>query len=271
MLRTCKKKGRIFCQNHFPLLQCFYAKTKAFQKRLWKTPINQREQLRGCKAAHGFGCHVLVGGMASLGFSVTQRRGESEPWAQDLASPLASTTRWCVLGGTAPQQPHRLIHPTVRRAFGRTRDMLTGKAKVPMEKHLEGRDSLSINSAGWQRQQEYQADMILVPEANFLLKCNLSTARTSPLMEIQPHRSCTGFSPKSQMICGWTWSQKSHHTSLTMFQTESSPTKGLGLESISELDNLIIPRFHFSLHFSNPLKKHLLSSNGKDIHLEKFE
>lgn len=115
--------------------------------------------------------------MASLCFSITQRRGESEPWAQDLASPLAPTTGWCVLGGTAPQQPHRLIHPTVRRAFGRTRDMLTGKAKVPMENRLEGRGSLSINSAGWQRQQEYQAGMVLVPEPNFLLKCNPSNCQ----------------------------------------------------------------------------------------------
>jgi len=47
--------------------------------------------------------------------------------------------------------------------------------------------------------------------------------------------------------------------------------KGLGLESTSELDDLVIPGFRFSLHFSDPFKKHLLSTNSKDIPLEKFE
>lgn len=38
MLRTCKKKGWTFSQNHFLLLQRFLAKTKAFQKKTEEDP-----------------------------------------------------------------------------------------------------------------------------------------------------------------------------------------------------------------------------------------
>lgn len=117
------------------------------------------------------------GRSGSLCPGITQRRGESEPWAQDLASPPASTAGRCLLGSTAPQQSHHLIQLTVRKAFGRAGDMSTGKAKVPMENHLEGRGSLSITRVEWQRQQEDQAGTIPAPEPNFGLKVNPFTCQ----------------------------------------------------------------------------------------------
>lgn len=155
-----------------------------FKNDQGKCPQTRENNLRGCKAAHGFGCPVLLGGVAP------PRQKKVSPglrtWCP-LPLPLLDGAYWGTAFPVTPSPNSSHWQKGCWRSWGYVNE----ESQHPHEKSFGGKGQPEHHQGDSSRNTEWEQSLPKNPILG--RKVIPSPARMSPLMEIQPP-------PKLQMF-----------------------------------------------------------------------